>query len=145
MNRTPDLNLRTVKNSLPAGGGSVTRVSDFMTSEEQKEIQRNNFFAKSPKARKFDEIDALAGEILARFGWEAYIAWQVGEMDTERMVRLLCAERAREAASRLNLEAVIMAMVGSCVQRQKGQPVPKGVKLAQKIYNDEVKIAKGEK
>lgn len=143
MNKTPELTLDAVKKSLPQTSGTITRVSDFMTTEEKEEIRRNNYLAHSEK--KFDSVDALVAEILARFGWEAYRAWQSGEINTERMIRLLAAERARERATRLNLEAIMMAMVGSCVQRQKGQPAPKGLKLAQKIYNEEMLIAKGVK
>lgn len=141
MDKAPDLTLDTVKKSVKPTGGQVYRASDFMTTEEREELVQNTYFAKSEK--KFDAIDALVAEILARFGWRAYKAWQDGELGTDRVVRLLAAERARDRATRLNLEAIVMAMVGACVRREKGQPAPKGVKLAQKIYSEEVQIAKG--
>lgn len=143
--RSDDLTLNSVTKSPKVAQGKVTRLTDFMTAEQRLELQRINYTARSPKKRKFDEIDALAAEILARFGWEAYKAWQEGEIETDRMMKYLLAERARERGRLLNAEAMMLAMIGSCVQKPKKGGTPKGVKLAQKIFKEEAEIAKGVK
>lgn len=136
------MNLNSVVKRTKSGG--EFQISDFMTKDEQRQLKHSNFVGKRSR-KQFDEIDAYAAEIMGRFGYEAYRAWNAGEISPKRMSRLIAADRAREKASLLNLEAIVMAMVGSCVQKPKGGGIPKGVKLAHKIYKDEIKIAKGEK
>lgn len=141
--RKSDLKLKNVVDKAKSGG--VYQISDFMTSDEKKQIRQSNFIGK--KSRKmFDEIDAYAAEIIARFGYDAYRAWNAGEIPATRMSRLISAERARERASQLNFEAMMLAAISSCAKRaKKGGPIPKGLKLAQKIFKEETKLAKGDR
>lgn len=145
MVKTPDLTLGNVKQSAKLVGGRVYQASDFMTKDERLELQKRHYTAKSSRPKRFDQVDALVAEILARFGWETYKAWQNGELTTERMVRLLCAERARARAEKLSLEAILLSMIGACVQKPKSGGIPRGVRNAHKIYKEEVEIAKGVK
>lgn len=140
--RKSDLTLNNVVKRAKSGGSY--QISDFMTSEEKRELRRSNFEGRKVK-RKFDEIDAFVAEIIARFGYETYRAWNDGKISTDRISKLLLAERARERSYRLNLEAIIMATVSSCVKRSKKDPkMPRGLKLAHKIFKEETKLAKGE-
>lgn len=139
--RKSDLTLNNVVKRAKSGGSY--QISDFMTSEEKRELRRSNFEGKKVK-RKFDEIDAFVAEIIARFGYDAYRAWNAGEIRTEHISRLLLAERARERGLALNLETIIVATVSSAVKRRRGEPMPKGLKLANKIIKEEIKLAKGE-
>lgn len=123
--------------------GRVARASDFMTEEQKERIRQANFVGRTSE-RKFDGTDAYCAEILARFGYEAYKAWDNGEIDEEFMARMIEAERARERAQRIPLEAIVVQMVGSCIKRNMGEPQPKGPKQAQKIMKAEIKAAKGE-
>lgn len=141
MNSKSDLTLANIKKSPKLG--RVHRTSDYLTKEDKEDLMQSNFRGKRSK-RKFNDIDALAAEILARFGWEAYQAWNNFEIPHEDMNRYLEAERAREKAQGLALKAIIVQMVGSCIKREKNQPQPKGPKQAQKIMKEEVKSAKGE-
>lgn len=146
MKSAENLTLNAVKKSPKvAGVGSTTRLTDFMTSEQKIALQKANYTARRPQKRRYDAVDALAAEILARFGWEPYRAWQRGDIDNDRMVKYLLAERARERSRLLNAEAMILAMISSLVKREKGQPKPRGVTLAQKIYKEEAEMARGVK
>lgn len=140
-----DLTLDNVKQSAKLAGGRVYQASDFMTKEEQLELQKRHYTARSSRPKRFDQVDALAAEILARFGWEAYKAWQREELATERVVAYLLAERARERANKVNLEAILLSMIGACVQKPKNGGIPRGVRNAYRIYKEEVEIAKGVK
>lgn len=121
----------------------VRRASDFLTEEEQKELRAVNIQGRKAR-RKFDEIDSYVAEIMARFGWDVYKAWGQGEITTERMNRLLYAERAREKQQELPLISTIVSAVSSCVRVEKGQPKPKGIKQAGNLLKREFKMAKGE-
>lgn len=131
------------KSNRISGAKKEFRASDFLTPDEQLELRQSNFRGKKTKKR-FNDIDAYAAEIIGRFGYSFYKDWQSGFISTEKVNRFIAAERAREKSQFLSLEAIIMLMVGSCIQRQKGQPAPRGPKTAQKIFKAEEKIAKGE-
>lgn len=143
MNSKPALTLNDIRKSPKLA--EVSRVSDFLTKDEQNELHITNMVGKRSQKRKFDAIDAYCAEIIARFGYDTYKAWNNGELDDKLVARMIDAERARERASWLPIETIVINMVGSCIKRQKGEPAPKGPKAAQKIMKIEVKAARGEK
>lgn len=143
MRELEKLTLNQVKKS-PKISQKTFRASDFLTSQEQQELRESNLKGRKSR-RKFDEIDQFAAEIMHRFGYDAYLAWNNGEIEQKRMEKYILAERSRESASLADLLGVIMSMVGSCIKREKGQPAPKGPKIANKILRDVLKTAKGEK
>lgn len=117
------------------------RASDFLTDEERQKLRQNNLRGKS--TRKYSVIDAYIAEIIARFGYETYQAWKVGEISEQNMVKYIQAERARESARNLSLEAIIVASLAGAQQPQKhGRKPP--IKTAIKILESEQKKAKGE-
>lgn len=119
------------------------RIADVTTPEERA-LMRKRRAENSARKRKFDDVDALMAEIITRFGWDAYKAFNAGEIEPEKMMRFLAAERAREASGKLNLYGIIMHMLGATIRRNKGEPAPKGPRVATKIFNEELKRAKGE-
>lgn len=137
------LTLGDIKRSPKLRKNSVVQLSDLMTPEEKaKRAQAKAKITK--KRRKFDEIDAYSAEILARFGYSVWKDWNAGMFPNDKMRRFILAERARDERQMLDLEAVIIAMVGACIRRNKGEQAPQGPKRAQEIINDKIKRAKGE-
>ena len=125
--RTPDLTLDKARKDAK-GVIREHRVSDFLTSNEIKELHETN---KEKRIQpKFDEVDALIGEILARFGYDTYIAWKSGAIDTEMIIRYLEAERCREAQNRYKLECIIVASVAGANRPNKQGYLPKSMRLA---------------
>lgn len=118
----------------------VVRLSDLVTKEEKAKLKP----AKPKKKRPYDDIDAFVAEIIARFGYEVYQKWNLGEIETKALQRWVLAERARDRAQFIPLEGVIAHMVGACIRRTKKEKAPKGPKEAQKIISLEIKAAKGE-
>lgn len=112
----------------------VHRVSDFLTNEEKNDLARANT---KGKKKAYDKVDAYVAEIIARFGYDAYIAWKSGIIETKRMNRLLAAERIRDRASLLTLEAVIVSAVAGANQPTKSGHAPKSLKNAIKILQKE--------
>jgi len=143
MNSKPGLTLNDIRKSPKLA--QVSRVSDFLTKNEQSEVRLANMMGKRGSKRKFDSVDAYCAEIIARFGYDTYKAWNSGELDSKLVARMVEAERARERAGWLPIETIVINMVGSCIRRQKGEPQPKGPKAAQKIMKVEVQAARGEK
>lgn len=137
------LTLNEIRKSPKLGRKKVFQASDFLSKEEQLELKRANFEGRK-KRKIFGEIDAFEAEMISRFGYSFFKDWKAGVIKAEQVNKFIAAERARDKASSLALEAIIMAMVGSCVQRAKGQPAPRGLKMAQKIFKNEEKTAKGE-
>jgi hypothetical protein len=119
------------------------RASDFLTPEQLDEVHISN--AKGKKTASFDEVDAYIAEILARFGYDTYVAWKIGEIKEDEMVRYIEAERVREVSRRLMLENIIVASVaGANNPTKNGQP-PKSLKTAVKMLKSEENRAKGKK
>jgi len=118
------------------------RASDFLSNDEQRQLRRANVIGKK-QHRRFDAVDALVAEIIARFGYETYKAWDSGEISDEKMSRLIAAERAREAQNRLPLEALMFNLISSCIRIEKGTRRPSGVKRARELIKSEGKIASG--
>ena len=122
----PDLTLDNVKTKV-----REHRASDFLTKEQVEEVKKSNIRGK--KNSKFNKIDAYVAEIIARFGYEAYVAWKNGEIDEKSMAKYIMAERCRDARDRLKIESIII----SCHAH-------KGLKMAVKMLKNEEKLAKGE-
>lgn len=138
--RMPELTLDKVRETAKV---KTFRASDFLTDEQLDEVHESNLRGK--KNKSFDYIDAFIAEILARFGYEAYVAWKFGEIDMEHMVKYIEAERAREAQNRLKLENIIVASVAGANQPTKSGHAPKSLKTAIKMLKNEEKLAKGGK
>lgn len=142
---TPELTLNEVKKSAKVTE-RVVRVSDFLSYQQKREIAE----ARERKAleggeRGFDDIDAYSAEILSRFGYEAWQAWQCGQIKAEKMARMVLAERARGKRELLGLEALIVASVAGANNPTKTGHAPKSLKNAVKIFKSEQKQAKGVK
>ena len=136
----PELTLKNVKETAQV---KTFRASDFLTDEQIDEVHESN--AKGKKTTGFNEIDAYIAEILARFGYETYVAWKFGEIGEEQMAKYIQAERAREIRSRLMIENVIVASVAGANNPTKGGHMPKSLKSAIKMLKSEEKLAKGAK
>ena len=116
------------------------RASDFLTEDEQKEIRKNN--AKG-KAELFNVVDAYAAEILARFGYDTYMAWKAGDISNDRMQKFILAERARDAQRLFPLENIIVASVAGANNPTRGGHTPKSLQMAIKILKQEQERANG--
>lgn len=136
----PELTLKNVKETAQV---KTFRASDFLTDEQIDEVHESN--AKGKKTTGFNEIDAYIAEILARFGYETYVAWKFGEIGEEQMVKYIEAERAREVKNRLMIENVIVASVAGANNPTKGGHMPKSLKTAFNMLKKEHEIAKGNK
>lgn len=121
----------------------VHRVSDFLTDEEKEKLAKANI---KGKKKQFDKIDAYVAEIIARFGYDTYLAWQCGEIETKKMNRLLSAERVRDKARYLPLETVIIsAVAGANNPADKYGHIPRSLKRAYEILKKEQEIVGGNK
>lgn len=131
--RATDLTLDVVKSSSPKLRGDNPkrhyRLSDFVSSEERAELEAANIRGKQRRRIDFDAIDKLTAEIMARFGYDAYQAWLCGDIETDKIVRLLEAERCREEGLFLGLESALIAAISSCAQSKKG------LRVAQKLVH----------
>lgn len=140
MMRRAELTLNKVKESEKAIPVHVSRLSDFVSSEETEELRAKNAQG-SKRKKKFNAVDSYVAEIIARFGYEAYKDWNMGIIPNDKMERLIWAERGRERALLNNLEAIITlnGMAGATSKKSK-QPIDKAI---QQIKENE-KIVKGE-
>ncbi len=123
----PELTLDNVKAKV-----REHRASDFLTADEMREVRKSN--NKGKKTTKFNNIDAYIAEMIARFGYDTYVAWKNGDIDEKSMAKYIMAERARDASERLRIEHIITACHAH-----------KGLKMAVKMLKREEKLAKGEK
>lgn len=117
------------------------RASDFLTKEQIDEVHESNI--KGKKKARFDKVDAYIAEILARFGYDTYVAWKFGEIDAKYMAKYIEAERARDVQNRLMIENVIVASVAGANNATEGGHPPKSLKTAIKMLKNEQKLAKG--
>lgn len=134
----PELTLNKVRNNAKVRN---FRASDFLTDEEIEEVHESN--AKGKENKGYDIIDAYIAEIIARFGYDTYVAWKFGEIGEENMMKYIKAERAREVQSRLMIENIIVASVAGANNPTKGGHMPKSLKTAIKMLKNEEKLAKG--
>ena len=131
----PSLTLKQVKEKAQT---KVSRVSDFLTNEEKLELKKANAAGKRSK-RVYNAVDAYVAEIIARFGFETYTAWLNGEINEDKMARLVAAERAREKRILAPLEEIIISSVAGANQPTKNKQTPKSLKAAIKILKEEQK------
>lgn len=136
---TPELTLQEVKKN-------VTQVrehkaSDFLTDEQISEVRESNIRGK--KNNTFDEVDAYIAEIIARFGYDTYVAWKNGDISEERMVKYIQAERVRDVKRRLTLESIIVGAVSGANNPDTNGHTPKSLRAAIQILKSERKIAEG--
>lgn len=131
------------KVSLPQPVQRVT-LTDLVGKEKARELATQNR-VRAKKRKLFSQTDAHCAEILARFGWEAYQAWNNEKISPERMTAMLNAERAREARQQTHLEMVLVAAVSATVKRYKGEKKPKGLDQANQLIKQNLEIIKGER
>lgn len=138
--RGAELTLERVKESQKAAPVHVSRLSDFVSSDQLKELHDRN--AKGSVRRKaFDMVDAYVAEIMARFGYEAYKDWNMGIIPDSKMRRLVAAERAREMALINNMETVItLGSIAGATSKKAKEPINRAI---QQVRNNE-KITKGQ-
>lgn len=138
----PELTLNEVKKSEKVTTRTV-RVSDFLSNEKKIELRMAQEAREAQRKRGFDEIDAYSAEILGRFGYDAWQAWQTGQIKGEKMVRMVLAERARAKRELLGVETMILAVGAGANNPTKAGHPPKSLRNAIKILKDEQKQAKG--
>lgn len=136
----PELTLNEIKKTARV---KSFRASDFLTDKQIDEVRDSNI--KGKKNTHFDAIDAYIAEIIARFGYDTFVAWKFGEIGEEQMMKYIQAERAREVQNRLMIESVIVASVAGANNPTKGGHMPKSLKSAIKMIKSEEKLAKGAK
>lgn len=136
----PELTLNEIKKTARV---KSFRASDFLTDEQIEEVHESNI--KGKKNTSFDIIDAYIAEIIARFGYDTFVAWKFGEIGEEQMMKYIQAERAREVRNRLSIESIILASVAGANNPTKGGHMPKSLKSAIKMLKNEEKLAKGVK
>lgn len=136
----PDLKLEKVKETAKI---KVSRASDFLTDEQIEELHESNI--KGKKTQSYNEVDAYIAEIIARFGYDAYVAWKFGEISESNMAKYVQAERVRETRNRLKLENIIVASVAGANKTTKSGHAPKSLKTAIKMLKSEEKLAGGGK
>lgn len=138
----PELTLKQVKQSEKVTTRTV-RVSDFLSNEKRIELRMAQEARSAEKRRGFDEIDAYSAEILGRFGYHAWLAWQTGQIKGEKMAKMVLAERARAKRELLGVETMILAVGAGANNPTKAGHAPKSLRNAIKILKDEQKQAKG--
>ena len=136
--KEPEISLNKAKEI--AGKKRNFRASDFLTEEEKAEVRKNN--AKG-KVAPFNVVDAYVAEILARFGYDTYMAWKAGDIDNDRMTKYILAERARDAQRLFPLENIILASVAGANNPTRGGHTPKSLQMAIKILKQEQERANG--
>ena len=139
---TPEFNLKNVQETAKTADRTV-RVSDFLSKEQKIQMKLAREERALSKNRKFDDVDAISAEILARFGWDAWNSWQNGQISVKKMNRMLLAERARQKREIYGLESIILASMAGANNPTKGGHAPKSLKNAIKILKSEHKQAKG--
>ena len=138
----PELTLKQVKKSEKVTTRTV-RVSDFLSNEKRIELRMAQEARSAEKRRGFDEIDAYSAEILGRFGYHAWLAWQTGQIKGEKMAKMVLAERARAKRELLGVETMILAVGAGANNPTKAGHAPNSLRNAIKILKDEQKQAKG--
>lgn len=136
----PELTLNEIKKTARV---KSFRASDFLTDEQIEEVHESNI--KGKKNTSFDVIDAYIAEIIARFGYDTFVAWKFGEIGEEQMAKYIKAERARDVQNRLMIENIIVASMAGANNPTKGGHMPKSLKAAIKMLKNEEKLAKGAK
>lgn len=108
------------------------RASDFLSDEEQAELEEVNLRGKKD-SRIYDSVDAFEAELLARFGWEAFQAWLKGDFGMEQAAKFMAAERAREKRALEPLASIILAANAGANNGDKNGHAPKSLRIAQDL------------
>lgn len=133
--------LKSIQSS-PKVAGQNFRPSDFLSQSEIDELHEAN--ANRGKIdKRYDDVDAFESEILERFGWDTFQAYQNDTISIEQVSRYIFAARARDAADRYALESLIVAAVAGANNPNKHGKAPKSLKQAVDIVKTEYKRAKG--
>ena len=138
----PELTLNQVKKDV-RNKARVVRVSDFISNDKKIELKMAQEANAARKKRAFDDVDAYSGEILGRFGYEAWSAWQSGLIRADKMLKMVLAERARAKRELLGIEALIVATGAGANNPTKHGRAPKSLKNAIKILKSEQNQARG--
>lgn len=139
---TPELTLNNVKKSEKIVQ-NVVRVSDFLSKEKKIELRLAQEARSMRKHRGFDDIDAYSAEILGRFGYDTWVAWQSGQIKGVKMAKMVLAERARQKRELIGFESLVLSAIAGANNPTKGGHAPKSLKNAIKILKSEQKLAKG--
>lgn len=139
---TPELTLNQLKEEV-RNKTRVVRVSDFLSKEKKIEMKMAQEANAARKKRSFDDVDAYSGEILGRFGYEAWSAWQSGLIRADKMLKMVLAERARAKRELLGLESIVLASMAGANNPTKHGHAPKSLKNAIKILKSEQNQARG--
>lgn len=137
----PEITLNKAKEVLEQKKTKTFRASDFLTQEQVEEVHKSNI---KGKKRSYNVVDAYVAEILARFGYDTYIAWKNGDISEKNMLAYMQAERAREIRSTLALESIIVASVAGSNHPTRHGSAPKSLKMAIDILKKEQNKAKGD-
>ena len=141
--------LKNIKRS-PKLAEQHFRPSDFLTKQQQDELREANARGRTIM-RPYDEVDAFAAEVLARFGWHTYRAWKTQERDergqiimtTDQLFKYIAAERARTTAESLPLQYTVVGAMAGANHPTKHKNAPKTLKNTIKFLKEQQKKAKG--
>lgn len=149
MTKKRETTLQTARETLK-DKEQVFRASDFLPARKIKELHEVN--ARGRKVvRPYDEIDAFAAEVLARFGWQTYRAWKTEKRDkrgqiimtTDQLFKYIAAERARTTAESLPLQYTVVGAMAGANRPTKHKNAPKTLKNTIKFLKEQQKKAKG--
>lgn len=149
MTKKHEITLEKARQSL-ADKEQVFHASDFLPERKVQELHEVN--ARGRKIiRPYDEIDAFAAEVLARFGWQTYRAWKTAERDesgqiimtTDQLFKYIAAERARTTAEGLPLQYTVVGAMAGANHPTKHKTAPKSLKDTVKFLKEQQKKAKG--
>lgn len=144
-----EITLQTARESLK-DKEQVFRASDFLPERKIEELHEINARGRRI-VRPYDEIDAFAAEVLARFGWHTYRAWKTMERDadgrplmtTDQLFKYIAAERARTTAEGLPLQYTVVGAMAGANHPTKHKNAPKSLKTTIRFIKEQQKRAKG--
>lgn len=136
---TPKLTLQDVTKNITKV--REHKASDFLTDEQIAQVRASNL--KGKKNSSFDIVDAYVAEIIARFGYDTYLAWKKGDISEERMAKYVMAERVREVKNRLSIENIIVGAVAGANHPNKSGHAPKTLKATIEFLKNERKFVEG--
>lgn len=127
-----EITLDQVRQETLPESGQYFRASDFLSDQEKDELSAANATGKEPE-KPYDNIDAYEAEMLARFGWQTFQAWQSGEIDEEQMAKFMLAERDRERRTIQPILAMILGANAGANNGDKNGHAPKSLRFAQEL------------
>lgn len=144
-----EITLQTARESLK-DKEQIFRASDFLPERKIEELHEINARGRRI-VRPYDEIDAFAAEVLARFGWHTYRAWKTMERDadgrplmtTDQLFKYIAAERARTTAEGLPLQYTVVGAMAGANHPTKHKNAPKSLKYTIRYIKEQQKRAKG--